>query len=417
MEERSVSVSGETTAELPHRNRSFESLPSQSDNQHHFQQQRQFQESPSSTSDTYARETDSLGRQWRHKEQKIIIEQHESMNDMQSSSNDSRFDCNICLEAVVEPVVTLCGHLYCWPCLYRWLEPGFSADEKEYILLNCGIAQGRERWQTSRGNPSRRCCPVCKKECRVCDLVPIYVRNEPSSRGSHRTRTRTQYINNQLNSENDGNSEQVGAEGAGSFIGNVDMGLRRRRYSINTNATEESFTGNGNAQTGMAATTAPNMTLIRNDMSTISVPARPSRPPILSNSSLSEGLHEQNCGNVLSQRNNSATTNISQSTATSISSHQPFSPALFGLQHLVQNSTRETGASSERERMRTSSATPTTVNTDRSGNREQRQNGLSPLYIHHDYELDSEVESATTEFLSRLLLMLGSFVVFCLLLF
>ncbi|VAI58924.1 unnamed protein product [Triticum turgidum subsp. durum] len=29
------------------------------------------------------------------------------------------FDCNICLDFAVEPVVTLCGHLYCWPCIYE----------------------------------------------------------------------------------------------------------------------------------------------------------------------------------------------------------------------------------------------------------------------------------------------------------
>jgi hypothetical protein len=29
------------------------------------------------------------------------------------------FDCNICYDVTREPVVTLCGHLYCWPCLYR----------------------------------------------------------------------------------------------------------------------------------------------------------------------------------------------------------------------------------------------------------------------------------------------------------
>jgi hypothetical protein len=29
------------------------------------------------------------------------------------------FECNICLELASQPVVTLCGHLYCWPCLYR----------------------------------------------------------------------------------------------------------------------------------------------------------------------------------------------------------------------------------------------------------------------------------------------------------
>jgi E3 ubiquitin-protein ligase RNF5 len=29
------------------------------------------------------------------------------------------FECNICLEMAKEPIVTLCGHLFCWPCLFR----------------------------------------------------------------------------------------------------------------------------------------------------------------------------------------------------------------------------------------------------------------------------------------------------------
>lgn len=80
---------------------------------------------------------------------------------------DSRFGCNICLESVVDPVVTLCGHLYCWPCLFRWLEPGMTASE--FAAL----------WGHSRSAPvdtSRRTCPVCKATCSVATVVPIYVR-------------------------------------------------------------------------------------------------------------------------------------------------------------------------------------------------------------------------------------------------
>lgn len=32
----------------------------------------------------------------------------------------SPFECNVCLDLAKDPVVTVCGHLYCWRCLYRW---------------------------------------------------------------------------------------------------------------------------------------------------------------------------------------------------------------------------------------------------------------------------------------------------------
>lgn len=30
------------------------------------------------------------------------------------------FECYICYNPATEPVLTKCGHLYCWPCLYKW---------------------------------------------------------------------------------------------------------------------------------------------------------------------------------------------------------------------------------------------------------------------------------------------------------
>lgn len=29
------------------------------------------------------------------------------------------FECNICFDIPIEPVVSMCGHLYCWSCMYR----------------------------------------------------------------------------------------------------------------------------------------------------------------------------------------------------------------------------------------------------------------------------------------------------------
>jgi len=79
------------------------------------------------------------------------------------------FDCNICLDPVSDPVVTLCGHLYCWQCLYKWLEPGMIPEERERL----GVAN-----VVTVPNFRRRCCPVCKAECSVNKIIPIYIKND-----------------------------------------------------------------------------------------------------------------------------------------------------------------------------------------------------------------------------------------------
>ncbi|KAK8453974.1 hypothetical protein SEVIR_5G373400v4 [Setaria viridis] len=58
------------------------------------------------------------------------------------------FECNICFEMASEPVVTSCGHLFCWPCLYQWLN--VYSNHKE--------------------------CPVCKGEVTESNITPIYGR-------------------------------------------------------------------------------------------------------------------------------------------------------------------------------------------------------------------------------------------------
>ncbi|CAL9044886.1 unnamed protein product [Musa banksii] len=70
-----------------------------------------------------------------------------------TASNNGCFDCNICLDFAADPVVTLCGHLYCWPCIYKWLQQG-----------NGG------------GGESSQQCPVCKAALFQRSLVPLYGR-------------------------------------------------------------------------------------------------------------------------------------------------------------------------------------------------------------------------------------------------
>lgn len=68
------------------------------------------------------------------------------------------FDCNICLDSAHDPVVTLCGHLYCWPCIYKWLHVQSSSLDSE----------------------ERPKCPVCKTNISNSLLVPLYGRGTSS---------------------------------------------------------------------------------------------------------------------------------------------------------------------------------------------------------------------------------------------
>ncbi|GAB2284533.1 hypothetical protein Dimus_018987 [Dionaea muscipula] len=73
-----------------------------------------------------------------------------------SDTNGCCFDCHICFDCAQEPVVTLCGHLFCWACIFKWLH--FRSSEP---MQNC---------------------PVCKADISEASLVPLYGRG--SSRGS-----------------------------------------------------------------------------------------------------------------------------------------------------------------------------------------------------------------------------------------
>ena len=68
------------------------------------------------------------------------------------------FECNICLDSAMEPVVTPCGHLYCWKCIYEWLQ-----QPRETLV-----------------------CPVCKSGISKDKLIPIFTKGnneDPRSKG------------------------------------------------------------------------------------------------------------------------------------------------------------------------------------------------------------------------------------------
>ncbi|KAK1696292.1 hypothetical protein QYE76_012989 [Lolium multiflorum] len=68
--------------------------------------------------------------------------------DDKARRNAANFECNVCFDMADDPVVTKCGHLFCWECLYQWLHV----------------------------HSHHRECPVCKGEVADDAIIPIYGR-------------------------------------------------------------------------------------------------------------------------------------------------------------------------------------------------------------------------------------------------
>ncbi|KAM4540126.1 E3 ubiquitin-protein ligase RNF5 [Odontesthes bonariensis] len=70
----------------------------------------------------------------------------------ESERERATFECNICLDTAKDAVISMCGHLFCWPCLHQWLET----------------------------RPSRQQCPVCKAGISREKVIPLYGRGSSS---------------------------------------------------------------------------------------------------------------------------------------------------------------------------------------------------------------------------------------------
>ena len=97
----------------------------------------------------------------------------------QKEKDLNSFECSICLDVAKEPVVTKCGHLFCWPCIYKW-------------------------------NEQRKTCPNCNNPIDKKDCIPIYNKDQNNKntnrfkiperpKGERNTGTN---INNNQNSNN-----------------------------------------------------------------------------------------------------------------------------------------------------------------------------------------------------------------------
>merc|ERR1719491_2044301 len=77
------------------------------------------------------------------------------------------FQCNICLEQALEPVVTRCGHLFCWACLHKWLDAQERTQQTPQVPAFATS-------NTNRTNGS--VCPICKASVTVQNVIPVYTR-------------------------------------------------------------------------------------------------------------------------------------------------------------------------------------------------------------------------------------------------
>lgn len=81
-------------------------------------------------------------------------------NEEKKEKGESRntFECNICFDDVRDPVVTKCGHLFCWACLSSWIKKNND-------------------------------CPVCKAEVLRENVIPLYGRGSRSNEHAYKNTT------------------------------------------------------------------------------------------------------------------------------------------------------------------------------------------------------------------------------------
>lgn len=107
-------------------------------------------------------------------------------DDGEEKRDETMFECNICLDSAKDAVVSMCGHLFCWPCLNTWLET----------------------------RPTRQLCPVCKAGISKDKVIPLYGRN--SDKTDPRTKTPRPQAQ-RAEPENTGHGFQAFGFGDGGF--------------------------------------------------------------------------------------------------------------------------------------------------------------------------------------------------------
>ena len=365
-------------------------------------------------------------------------------NNNKNNIADSRFSCNICFDAVAEPVVTRCGHLYCWPCLFRWLEPGMLPEERQSLGMSYVYNNNNNNNNNNSGVINRRECPVCKSECSLSSLVPVYVRSsipddeeedEKSLTKKNNKREQSTIDDDTSTSVRNGNGN--GNEGDDSFINETseigtgidldeslpvanngsscdDDGLRRRRRSRMTSDSSNSNANNNDNNNS-------NNAVVPNRPSATNSPQQQPSSPVISSAN--------NNNNNSNSNNNSPPSSSSRSRGNGWIA--PLSPnghnasLTHGILLSFQRATAEYYRNNNNN------------NTNPLNQYDQNQQQIPSLHDRRnpssrnsnnigdatnsagrfqEGQQQVDVNSETTQYLSRLLIMLTSFVILCLLL-
>ncbi|XP_041742065.1 E3 ubiquitin-protein ligase RNF185 isoform X3 [Coregonus clupeaformis] len=137
----------------------------------------------------------------------------------EGGNQDSTFECNICLDTSKDAVISLCGHLFCWPCLHQWLET----------------------------RPNRQVCPVCKAGISQDKVIPLYGRGSTGQQDP-RERTPPRPQGQRPEPENRGGFQGFGF-GDGGFqmsfgIGAFPFGIFATAFNINDGRPPPAHYGN-----------------------------------------------------------------------------------------------------------------------------------------------------------------------------
>jgi hypothetical protein len=74
------------------------------------------------------------------------------------ASSDSQSGCPICLETPVAPRMVKCGHIFCLPCLVRFLHTNTEDDQPKY---------------EKRSKPNAKACPLCWDHVTLTEAKPV----------------------------------------------------------------------------------------------------------------------------------------------------------------------------------------------------------------------------------------------------